>query len=127
MVLYIYVMMGVINGTRSDTISSFAINVVGAAVSASAGIIVGHELSHRRDPLLKLVGQILHMKVLSGQLPIAHHEIHHKYTGIPGVDQGLCPRGKNVYQIFDFLFIKDVVNTFKHEDRRLVKRGLVTL
>lgn len=103
--VYTYVIAGVANGTRAETLSSFAINVLSAAVIGSSSMVVGHELAHRRHKIMRLIGYLIHMKCLCGHVPIAHQDIHHKYTGIPGIDQGLVPRGKSAASKFEFLFI----------------------
>ena len=100
--LVYYFLNGISNGSMGATPKEFILRAIGAAAVGGVAATAGHEFYHRKDKVQRTVGIIPLFFMLETYIYIFHIQIHHKETGIPGVDKGLPMQGQTIYRFANF-------------------------
>lgn len=97
-----------------------------ASTFAGFGIVVAHELVHRRSRIERWLGRLLLMTVLYMHFAIEHVRGHHARVGTDE-DPASAKAGEHVYGFALRSVLGQLVSAWRLEAARLARRGLPTL
>ena len=97
--------------------------ILSIGITGSAAIIVAHELIHRREKLERVLGGILLSTVSYATFKVEHTRGHHVTVSTPE-DASSARYGQSFYHFLPRAMIRNPINGFKLEAKRLARKGL---
>ena len=124
-ILHLAVLVTLIYGIANHRING--IFIVSAAISSGinagmSGIVVAHELIHRKEKFLRYLGIFNMLQVNYTHFYIEHIKGHHKYVGTEA-DPATAKYGENLYKFIARTIPGQLISAFEIEKRRLIKKN----
>jgi alkane 1-monooxygenase len=124
-VLHLLVSLSLIYGIHTKTISGIYIIVAAIASGINAGtngIVVAHELIHRKEISFRIIGIINLVQVNYGHFYVEHIKGHHKYVGTQA-DPATAFYGESLYRFILRTIPGQFQSAFQIESKRLYDQG----
>lgn len=90
--------------------------------SGAAGIVIAHELVHRKNRLFRAMGQLLLWSAGNIYFYIDHLKVHHKWVGTHK-DPATSRSGESLYYFFVRSVFQQIVSSYRVEKLRLSQEG----
>mmetsp|Transcript_17016 Transcript_17016/g.14948 ORF Transcript_17016/g.14948 Transcript_17016/m.14948 type:complete len:411 (-) Transcript_17016:117-1349(-) len=90
---------------------------------ASIGLVVGHELLHRRETIHKIFGTLEYSKIFYSHFFIEHVKGHHKHVATPS-DSATSRLGESLFQFIPRTISGSYKSVWGYETQRLSKKDL---
>lgn len=90
--------------------------------SGAAGIVIAHEMVHRKNRLYRALGQLLLWSAGNIYFYIDHLKVHHKWVGTTK-DPATSRSGESLYYFFIRSVIQQIMSSFRVEKQRLKQEG----
>lgn len=95
------------------------------AASGSLGIVIAHELIHKKQVFWNFLGRLLLFSVFNPYFYVHHLRIHHKWVGT-GHDPVTARKGESFYAFFLRTVSGQFSQSFNLEQERLQRKGQLT-
>lgn len=88
----------------------------------AVGMVIGHELLHRRELVHKIFGTSFYFKVLYGHFYIEHVKGHHKHVATIE-DPATSRFGESLYQFLPRTILGSYMSVWNYEKKRLARKN----
>ncbi len=123
--LHLIVTLSLIYGIITNTLTGIFIIIAAVSSGINAGtngIVVAHELIHRKNILLRALGILNLIQVNYGHFYIEHIKGHHKYVGTQA-DPATALYGESLYKFIMRTIPGQFLSAFTLEQKRLFDRN----
>lgn len=124
--LHLFVTLSLIWGIYNHTLTGVYILIASVSSGINAGtngIVVAHELIHRKELFLKIIGIVNLTQVNYGHFYIEHIKGHHKYVGT-GADPATAKFNESLYQFILRTVPGQLISAFHIEQKRLYDKNI---
>jgi alkane 1-monooxygenase len=123
--LHLFVTLSLIYGIIINKLSGFYIILAAVSSGINAGtngIVIAHELIHRKSILLRALGIFNLIQVNYGHFYIEHIKGHHKYVGTQA-DPATAKYGESLYKFILRTIPGQYISAFLEERKRLLDKN----